>query len=792
MLSKKHNTIIIFIILALLLNAIILSPMIFSGYYSDDSINSYAYGIAHERGMSVFEFYASINQSWMSEGRFFPLAFYMYFLFYIIKSVIVYKISILLMVLLNITLFSFFIKTITRSTFLGLTAMYLPACFFQFRIPHDPILGFHWLLELVFSLTLLSLISLLFYLRSTKNNKIYYYSMSVAFYLISTLIYEITYLFIILHLLIIFLYSKENLQKKIKLLLPYVVVVLVMGITSLVLRINAGIGGLNELNEGAYNPSFVVKDYIVLFFKQIIAAFPLSYISFNPSSLVYIQSIHSTKFIISGLLIILLNLLFNKFVMTVKSEQVSREVNKVLIVFGSAFLILPNLLVSFSPKYQTEVNWGNGYLPVYISYFGLIMLCLPLILRMFNSFNGKLNRGVSIIFFLMCSTLGSINYLNNSVVVDELNRTYLYPRELVLDAVKNGLFSEINSSSKLIVGKANLWDTTAFYNLYSPNKIMSVTSMDSYTNQALPDQYFLNYGYYENGLSYAMISSLDYISTIDNKIHGMSGSGFQIYIPKEEQAKGIVIDGYWADPTIPGSLEPFRLTFDDLQPHLVNGLATSLYSYTNNKKEIDIKSVSVNGSGSFGISTFINEKDRQDLVLISSKLDILHKGFETSSYGTGIALDSVSLLSKFSIELLVEPFEEQIPYAHIFGNHPGYNQSEGFVLQQKKDEKNTFTFSYGNGEKFIDLVDLDLLPNEINYIVISFDVDKVTIYLNGSLMNNIVLKDHYKNSSMPFYIGNWIQGDRPFNGVVNELLITNRNIANEEVLLNWKNVSQNK
>lgn len=75
-----------------------------------------------------------------------------------------------------------------------------------------------------------------------------------------------------------------------------------------------------------------------------------------------------------------------------------------------------------------------------------------------------------------------------------------------------------------------------------------------------------------------------------------------------------------------------------------------------------------------------------------SNQSLLHYSLDTNTFsyismGGGSelpgmkVLDPVYLDKNFSIEILVQPYKEQVAYAAILGNHPGKGY-EGFVIQQ--------------------------------------------------------------------------------------------------------------
>ncbi|WP_019635697.1 LamG-like jellyroll fold domain-containing protein [Paenibacillus fonticola] len=772
-------------ILIILLNCLVLFPLLLSGYISDDAINSYSYGIAKERNLNIYEFAKSINAIWINEGRFFPLAFYMYFLFSIIRSLIFYKITILILVLFNIILFGYFVKLLTKSNFLAVLSTILPSYLFQFRLPHDPILGFHWLLELVLLLTISSLIFLYYSLNASKF-KYLFLSLSLFTFLISTLMYEITYTFILLHMIIIVYYSpkwRSGVKQYIKKIIPFVVVILIVGGISFALRLNKNSGLVN----GTYDVNFSVGKYFYTLIKQTYAAFPLSHLTFNSSMLSNLKDVDLKLLIIPILFIICINvILFSIFLKNHSLKSVLDQKSKHLLLIGVAFLILPSLLISLSPKYQNEIVWGYGYLPVYISYFGLIILLLYLISMIFIRTTAN-NRGVMVsVFFILSAGLGILNFINNMAVATEANRSYLYPREVIQNALQSGLLDSPTNDSILLVGNSYLWDVSAFYNIYSSAHVSKVKVISKYDDVDVSDadsKFYLDYKATRKQ-GYAIISNVKEIYNINGTVKGITGNGFRLFIPNKNLRDDVNINGYWAEKENPDKYESFRLTIKDfiVKEYTEEGV---IYSYFNDNKIMDVKSLDVNGFGNLGRSLLVKENAKGFLLKNDHEDVVLHTGFENKLFNQGIVLEPVKLTQSFSIEMVVTPGKKQVSYAHIFGNHPGFNNFEGFVLQQNNNNNNEFMLSYGDGNGFNDLLSLSLSPEKNHYLVYSFNKRNVSIYLNGLLASTVIMPSDFVNSDMPFYIGNWINGDRPFDGALRDLRITNKNMEQEEITQNW-------
>lgn len=214
----------------------------------------------------------------------------------------------------------------------------------------------------------------------------------------------------------------------------------------------------------------------------------------------------------------------------------------------------------------------------------------------------------------------------------------------------------------------------------------------------------------------------------------------------------------------------------------------SIYPYMNQLfREIQKNYTAVDISRNSEIILF--EKGRKnnlkdDFKLSFSNQSLLHYRYDTNTFSyiskdggselPGIkVLDPIYLNKDFSIEILVRPNKEQVPYAAILGNHPGKDYFEGFVIQQNSVNQNEYTFGFGNGKNWLPNIKFNLTENRLNHLLIDVRQNTTSIHVNGKFAGSVNTIESIKNSDMPLYIGNWVGGDRPFNGVVNEIRIIN-------------------
>ncbi len=539
-----------------------LSPLLNSGYISDDAVNSLLKGklLVSRQDLSTY-FFQSIKHWMFYNARFYPFAF-LSSAFLFINNLLLYKASILAMVLINITLFAYLIRLLTNSDSLSLLSVsLLPLCF-QFRLYHDPILSFGWLQELLLIYTVTSLIFLVHYLKTGSKP---FFILSVIVYMVSLMTYEIIYVYFLFHLLIIYFYSdKKDIGRVLKVGFPFILSVMVMGGISFFLRWYYPQG-----YEGT-RTSFNAASYVMTLLRQSFAAVPLSYFTVDPHK-IFIDKVLLLKGIfsrVSLLLIACYGALFLNIFYRMKHEELFPRRNRIglIFIFGTLLVFLPGALISLSSKYQKEVIWGVGYIPVYSSYFGLSVVASTsgywLIEKLVKK-HQKLAIILCAIFAMICGAVGTLNFNNNVTTVAKINYSFLYPRTLIEEGMQNGLFRSVHNGAFLIAESDydldavqdgwNLyrWDRPAFYRMHSgitfkdvlskgkflKNEFLSkfaVVQHDANTSIEFSDTdnvYFLYYSSQSNSDGSAVLGRIRSFYGNNDSIHrAISGDTTYIYI----------------------------------------------------------------------------------------------------------------------------------------------------------------------------------------------------------------------------------------------------------------------
>jgi hypothetical protein len=157
-------------------------------------------------------------------------------------------------------------------------------------------------------------------------------------------------------------------------------------------------------------------------------------------------------------------------------------------LLGCGLLILPNALISLSPRYQAETSWGIGYLPVYLSYFGVALLLFSLIYGLFR-LAASAERSVAVALSTVTTFalavgiayVSVVNHANNGIAVETGNVAYWYPRVTVAAAAERGLFTGVPADSTVVIdGSEPAWDIQgqpAFFTGYAGARVAATVTV---------------------------------------------------------------------------------------------------------------------------------------------------------------------------------------------------------------------------------------------------------------------------------------------------------------------------
>lgn len=508
-----------------------------TSFISDDAYESQLRGILNLSDMGLLERILKSIQRWcLGAGRLaFVTWWYRYPLFYWVENPKIFKSIGIIFIAVDVVMFGWLVRRITRSVELGLLTCFLLPTLFQFRAWHDPFLAFVFVVP--FQMFLLSL-SFLTFDRALETKSRVTYALSLGFWWLALGTGEMSYAFTLVPTLIAWLRT-GSLRRALVSSLPFWALTLV-------------IFGLMILLKSRWNPYFtdfyggvrpgvnLAKQWTV-FKMQFWAAMPFSYylrmgVPLRP----FWRSLDF--WVLAAFSLVSAKLFYS---------ALRRDLNlRALWVVGAAYAVLPVLPLTFSSHYQNEIpaaGWGYGYIPVYLQYGGILLLWMALLLALLRLIpSGTRARTVAcLLASLPFSASALVNLGQNRVVALGTRPFYTYPREVIVHALKSGLLGTVPEGGYVLNERRFPSDHASMFGQYLPKRVFVQEPAQLFLPELSEIERNLNKGFLDN-YSSLLLSEKD--------------------VPRVEVAPG----AFWYD-TSALSLYAFTYQFDAVAGK--NGLA---------------------------------------------------------------------------------------------------------------------------------------------------------------------------------------------------------------------------
>ena len=531
-----------------------LYPVLKSGYMYDDLINYTVNGWCINNDSSIWQLTKDIFLNWYhANGRCFIFASYTYLLFSVVNQ-FVYKFLIVLMTFVNGVLLSKCLYKVTKSEKL----MWLSMLFFPALISLDcswfnAMFGFQMLLHICF---LWVLLGVLFFIKYTETSRKSFQILSCVFWFIALGTYEISYPFCILFF-IVSLYAFKKFWPSVRKLIPQAVIGVFWLIINIVARKNATskyVGTSVSLGPECFTG----------FAKQISGSSSIAnFITLRELNKIQdITSILSERWLYYVILFVFITtgaILIDRFATS------SKKFSPHAILMALSIMVFPAILMAISERYQSEITWRHGYLPAYISCWG-ITVCIAIFLTKLSNLKSIFAKSIKYLLIFLISIIGVINSMVGDITVSNANKGMPAINDFVADACDTGLLDELTTDLYLIDGN-NCWaevDSHYAYllnrkvqgvgweTLYIKNKDGSITHSDLFTEIAHNGYY---YSYFVTGQFNVFGHCNDIIieeNPNDTIRKSMYTSDFTIYIPNTFAANTVgFIDRIGATQAIP-------------------------------------------------------------------------------------------------------------------------------------------------------------------------------------------------------------------------------------------------
>jgi len=406
---------------------------------------------------------------WMDVGRFFPFSNYVYLLFaYVVPTRFSYKLLIVLTVYLNNLLFSKCIGKITKSKEISyITMMLFPICI-QLTSDFDSALYcFHMLMQFVLMWSTISLLFIFRYLdkieKGVKKIGNYWYLIASALSLcLAVGTYEVGYIMAAFIGLGVWAYTGK-IGKALKVLIPDIIAYILMLYGNYWFRTNAATIGYDGISI-----NFDIEKIVLTFVKQCYSTIPFAnLIAARIQNAGYSTKILLSKFRVRDIVMIILYLAIMITVYILINKKIKDIKNLKFVFFtGCSLFVFPGLLISFVGRYQ-DMYWGEGHLSNYIQSFGLLLILLTIIIKIFRNSKPNVKKVMAII--LVCISAGVLlgQQMEARASVEYRYQIYGYSRDNVTAACKMGLMDDVEQSNLVFATSGYIFDQIDTSGLYT-------------------------------------------------------------------------------------------------------------------------------------------------------------------------------------------------------------------------------------------------------------------------------------------------------------------------------------
>ena len=461
------------IFLSWILIFINLSLILKSGLYSDDIMT---YQMRSSMGPISFLHLTDIIQKGITEsiqsGRFTPISFVLEgLLMWVSGTVLIYKVYLFLINLLAVFAFSRMLRSLDVEGWIPLALLGFSSAAQFYVHYHDPFTALHAMYPL---LAILVFSTITFFIQYLKSGKLIMLFMSMLALILAILNSEIGFV-IYPVLLVLLIYDDSRSHRKVTAFLPFAIALAIYAAIFIVIRANTH--SLYNGVEADLTPAKVLRG----FFFQLVAALPLLGFSYMP----FIWGFLYHAFLKTYPFVILSVLAFSSLLISIMSlphRALDRTKRNTVLWIGLILWVMPACILMVSKKYQGELDFGRGYLPVYIQDFGVSLLMVVLFDFLLMKFQERrkviLSIGYTFVFVVSLMT-----FLRNDMLIDQANFNRAIPSTFYYKSLKNGILKDCEDGSVIVLRTDYYWHAPFCYQVVIDNfykKGFQVIAEDSF------------------------------------------------------------------------------------------------------------------------------------------------------------------------------------------------------------------------------------------------------------------------------------------------------------------------
>lgn len=450
----------------------ILLPLLDTGFISDDAYNSQTLGRLISDNVGLLQRVSDESLGWLKgAGRFNPVNWgYIYGMYTLTTSFLIVKTIGMLLTLVSILLFAQLTYEFSGSVRLRLLCVLTIPLLIQFRLWHDPVVGFSAIIPLVCGLCFLSAIV---FKKSIKQDNAALLIPAVLIFLIAILTYELAYFFFPIFILLFL--ANYNCTKRLSRVGAYGITIIFILLTT-----HYGITKVLMTGKNSY-PALIPRADSEYFLKatlyQLSSALPLTWKLASGVP-------HQRSFPLVGLQTYIF-LLFSMYYAYLLYYWKDRVANRAYLFALSLALIIFPAIPAVISGHQAEIanaGLGYGYIVVFAQYFGVGLLLLVLLQYLHHKISGRIAANLLFVIFisLAISLSGLLTRNENEFVVKQLEWPYKIPRAFLEKVVKSGFLDEVGPADTIIRNYSFPNDNGWFYAQSAGRKINLCSSNIDY------------------------------------------------------------------------------------------------------------------------------------------------------------------------------------------------------------------------------------------------------------------------------------------------------------------------
>jgi len=438
-------------VLALVAAALILAPVLATGFYGDDASDANLNGALALRHASVLQATMATAALWVeANGRLFPAyVAEKYAVFHLLPGVVAYKLFLYLLTLATIGVFMAFLRRIGAGGLAALAGFFV-ALGLQMRGYHDALYAYNGMIQIMLIVLFASLWCWRVFLERGGAG---WAIAAVALYAGNCLTYEFSYLFFPLYALVSPATTPRALLRAAG---PFAAITALAAVTAALLRAHAAIAP-----SSAYSIGPSPLDYATTLLKQLAAALPLSYYAWNPSG-IFPAPPHLFdgfgRYAFDWWAALFCAVVAYVLVRAVAEDEAAGRhwPLRRLLWLGVGLWLLPAPLVALSVKYQRELQWGIGYLPVLIEAFGAALVLTVATAALLRAVVPRTRVAAVAALALLCGFAGAITLADNQRLAREL-LPWRVSRAVVGAALERGVIAAEPDGTTVGVGGDLPW-----------------------------------------------------------------------------------------------------------------------------------------------------------------------------------------------------------------------------------------------------------------------------------------------------------------------------------------------